>query len=224
MQTSNKNVVIEFRPFVGVRPFGGQKPYRIPKPRLIEDFVEGLVGRNGGRYQVEERIPVYDDDGNIRFYRPEKELVEKLNYRVLDGRIFVDWVNGRVIADGALKWYNITLAQAYSIPKKPRTKRVKKVEGEKVLERVATGEKWEFQYINGDRENPVSYKDNYSYKCAYCGKIWGYQNKAESCSLGHEAKGLIEGDAYAQGIASIVPLEIDIQVGEAPTSMMVVLP
>lgn len=210
----NKKIVIEFRPFVGVRPSGGQKPYRIPQLKLISDFVEDLARENGGKRFIEVPIPAYDDYGNIAFYRPEKEQVEQVDRTVLLGRVFVDYANGRVIADGDLKlWNGVKLQELYSVKKKARIKRVAKVEGEKVLETVSNGEKWEFEYIGGDRNNPVSFKDAYSYKCAFCDKVYGYQHAAKWCSVTHVARGLIEGDLFSAGVKGVMELGAE---GAAP--------
>ena len=202
-----EKIVIEFRPYVGVRPGGAQKAHRVPQMKLMSDFVDDLAKANGGIKIVEVPIPSYDEYGNIAFYLPEKAKVEEVDRTVLLGKVFVDYANGKIIIakDAQLALLNgVKVGDLYSQKKKPRVKRVPKVEGEKVLQKVAHGDVWEFEYIGGDHNNPVSYKDKYSYKCATCGKVYGYQYTAENCAIQHLPRGIVEGDLYSAGVAGVV--------------------
>jgi len=203
-------IELTFRPYVGVKPYGNQKPYRIAKPKLIEEIVKRLVEDNGGIKQKPEKVPVYDENDNIAYYLPEAKMVDYLDYSVIAGKIFVDWVNGKVTADDDLKLNGLPLADVYSIKKTPRVKRIAKVQGEEKSEVVylSTGkERWYYEAIGGDDENRVSHMDKYSYKCAVCDKIYGYQYKAKNCSFGHIASGKIEGDLFSAGVAGVAKVK-----------------
>jgi hypothetical protein len=205
IQMKKQKVEIAFRPYVGHKPtVYMSKGWREYAPQLIENFVKWLAEENGGKKVEYKRIPVEDDDGNIAYYRPEMEAVDVVDYSVLDGKIFVDWVNAKVIADADLVYVGLKLADLYSIKKACRVKKVAKVEGEEKATRGPNGEVWYVEHMPGDETNAISHMDKNSWKCAGCGKVWGYKNKAKNCSYSHIAYGLMEGDMFSAGIKGIV--------------------
>jgi hypothetical protein len=158
----------------------------------MELFLSNLAFYNGGkRSHMEKEYPDYENS-------EMREVIDTTDERVIDGKVYVDWVNFKIkVLDDDMNFRSsMSIKEVYSMKKQPRVKKVEKLKVVKHNSRAG--------YADEEMNNPVSSEDKFSHKCAFCGQVWGYRERAQACSKSHHAEGLITGDLLLDGITEVV--------------------